>query len=434
MAEQWSSKTAFVLASIGAAVGLGNIWRFPYIASENGGIWFFIPYLACLAIIGMPLFLMETGQGFREKKSYAKSVLQTKNISFLKKPIRAAIGFFPVVVSLVITGYYMVLCAWTLWFAGNFLLGSAPSFQHMQNDFSPIAYFILIFVAAYFTVFRGISKGIEPITGKLVPLLFISLILLAIYSATLEGALDSFQRSAFSGAEKIFEPRTWYYALSQVLFSLSVGYGIMFTYGMHLKRGKDIFSSTIQVAGADTAASALAFIAVVMLSSTLSSPGSGLALSFETLPLFFLSQGILGAVVGALFFGLLFAAAFTSVISMVEHVNASFVPFGKRWGVVAGAGIFLVGLLSSLSYSPLALSMFGKPFLDLFDFFFGSFLAPFSALAVAISCAYLLPHKEISAAIGIPLRYEGYFAFASRVLVPIALLLIVVFSQISGLY
>ncbi|MFA6213760.1 MAG: hypothetical protein WC717_00595 [Candidatus Micrarchaeia archaeon] len=434
MAEQWSSRTAFVLASIGAAVGLGNIWRFPYIASENGGVWFFIPYLACLAIIGIPLFLMETGQGFREKKSFAKSVLQTRNIPLLKKPVRAALGFFPVVVSLVITGYYMVLCAWTLWLAGNLLLGSAPTFQHMQADYSPIAYFILIFAAAYFTVFRGISKGIEPITGKLVPLLFLSLFVLAAYACTLPGALGAFQSSAFSGAGKIFEPRAWYYALSQVLFSLSVGYGIMFTYGMHLKRGKEVFPVSLQVAGADTAASALAFVAVAMLSYALSSPASGLALSFEALPGFFLSQGIVGTIVGALFFGILFSAAFTSVISMVEHVNASFAPFGKKWGALAGAGIFLVGALSALSYSPLSLSAFGKPFLDLFDFFFGSFLAPFSALAVAISCAYLLPHKGLAGAIGVPRSYGGYFSLASRLLVPIALLLIVFFSQISGLY
>jgi NSS family neurotransmitter:Na+ symporter len=434
MADGFSSKTAFVLASIGAAVGLGNIWRFPYIASEHGGIWFLIPYLVCLLVIGIPLFLLEAGQGFLNKKGYFKSIEASKNLKFIRAPLRKAIGTFPVLVSTVILGYYSALCAWSVWFAVEFILGNNPTFGLMQASYTPVLAFIIVFAAACYVSFRGISKGIEPVTGYLVPLLFIFLLLLFAYALLLPGSIGQLEKLFAGNSEKLIDPRTWYYALSQVLFSLSVGYGIMYTYGMHLKSGKGIFSSGFQVAGADTAASLLAFFTVVMVSAAAGPAANGLALSFETLPAFFASQGLLGAIIGASFFILLFSAAFTSIISMLEHtmVSTSFV--GAMGKVAISAGIFIIGMLSVLSYSPAELQLFGKPVLDLLDFVFGTFLAPFSALVVAFGCAYLLPHHKIAKAIGLPAKYWGLFSLAAGKVVPAALILLIIFSQLSGLY
>ncbi|MFH0817267.1 MAG: sodium-dependent transporter [Candidatus Micrarchaeota archaeon] len=434
MADAWSSKTAFVLASIGAAVGLGNIWRFPYIASENGGLWFIIPYLVCLLIVGIPLFLLETGQGIILGRGFFKAIEQSPNLPFIKKPVRRLFGTFPVLVSTVILGYYTALCSWTLWFAVQFILGNGPSFSAMQQSYTSVIAFIVVFATAYWVVKRGISKGIEPITRYLVPTLFAFLLVLFIYSLTLPDAGSHLEMKLSGGFDKLFEPRTWYYALSQVLFSLSVGYGIMFTYGTYLKNGKGVFASAFQVAGADTAASLLAFISIVIIGATVNSPDSGLALSFEILPAFFASQGISGILIGAVFFGLLFGAAFTSVISMLEHTAVSTSFLKKRWRLSIEAAVFALGLLSVLSYTPLRLGAFGKPILDLLDFVFGTILAPFSALVIVISCAYLLPHQHLAGKIGVPERYRWLFVLAIRKVIPIAFLLLIIFSEMAGLY
>ena len=434
MADAWSSKTAFVLASIGAAVGLGNIWRFPYIASENGGLWFIIPYFICLLIIGIPLFLLETGQGIILGRGFFKAIEQSPNLPFIKRPVRRLFGTFPVLVSAVILGYYTALCSWTLWFTIQFIMGHGPSFSAMQQSYTPVIAFVAVFAAAYWVVKRGISKGIEPITRYLVPTLFVFLLVLFFYSLTLPGAGSLLEMKLGRGFEKIFDPRTWYYALSQVLFSLSVGYGIMFTYGTYLKSGKGVFVSAFQVAGADTAASLLAFFSIVIIGATVNSPDSGLALSFETLPAFFASQGIFGVLIGTIFFGLLFSAAFTSVISMLEHTAVSTSFLKKQWRLSIEATVFVLGLLSVLSYTPLKLGVFGKPVLDMLDFVFGTIFAPYSALVIVFSCAYLLPHRHLAGKIGVPERYRWYFVLAIRKVIPIAFLLLIIFSEMASLY
>lgn len=434
MSDGWSSKKAFVLASIGAAVGLGNIWRFPYIASENGGIWFLLPYFICLVLVGMPLFMLESGQGFLLKRSFYKSVEASSNLPFIKKNIRRILGAFPVLVSTAILGYYMALCAWTLWFAAKFLLGDAPTFSLMSQNFGSIVTYLIVFASGYYIAMKGISKGIEPVTSLLVPLLFVLLAGIFLYSLALPGALDALASTFSAPADAAFNPRTWYYALSQVLFSLSVGYGIMFTYGMHLKAGRGLFGSSFEVAGADTAASLLAFFTIIMITGSIGTAQSGISLSFEALPLFFVTQGIVGFLAGAAFFLLLFSAAFTSIISMISHTAKSTEFLHPGYKTLIAAGVFAIGLLSALSYSPMQLTAFGKPLLDLFDFAFGTFLAPFSALAVVFACAYLLPHHKVASAIGIPARFHAAFSFLIQKVLPAAFLLLIIFSQITGLY
>ncbi len=434
MGDGWSSKGAFVLASIGAAVGLGNIWRFPYIASGNGGLWFLVPYFICLVLVGIPLFMLEAGQGFISKKGFFKAVEGSAGMPLVRRGWRRVAGIFPVLVSTVILGYYAALCSWTLWFAAQFLLGNNPSFAAMQQGPGTIVAFIIVFASAYLIAMRGISRGIEPVTGYLVPLLFVFLLALFAYSLTLQGALSHLERALLGGPQSMLEPKAWYYALSQVLFSLSVGYGIMFTYGLHLKKGGQIFASAFQVAGADTAASLLAFSSVLIIGGVAGAQASGIALSFEALPAFFANEGLLGMAAGGAFFVLLFCAAFTSVLSMIEHTRKStqFLRTGGRLAVACS--VFLIGMGSVLSYTPLGLEAFGKPVLDLLDFVFGTFLAPFSALAVALCCAYLLPHRNIARRIGVPAQYAGLFALAAGKIVPLAIIALIIFSQMSGLY
>jgi len=434
MNDSWTSKKAFVLASIGAAVGIGNIWRFPYIASEHGGIWFLIPYFVCLLVVGIPLFLVETGQGFNSKKGFFKSVEDSKDVPFIDGRMRKALGLFPVFVSTVILGYYTALCSWTLWFAIEFMLGNEPSFAIMQQSYTPVITFVIVFAAAFLVVMKGIHKGIEPATHYLVPMLFIFMILLLAYSLSLPNATSHLGSALTGSSEKIFDTRTWYYALSQVLFSLSVGYGIMFTYGMHLKNGRGIFRSAFQVAGADTAASLLAFFSIIVISSVIGTQASGMMLSFEAFPAFFASQGLAGAVVGAAFFALLFSAAFTSVISMIENTRDSTAFLDSGWRFSISVGVFLIGMFSVLSYCPMNLMLFGKPVLYTLDFMFGTFLAPFSAIVVAFCCAYLLPHEHIAREMGVPKKYWPAFTFIIRKVLPLAFLSLILFSQLSGLY
>ncbi|MFH2105979.1 MAG: hypothetical protein ABII22_01855 [Candidatus Micrarchaeota archaeon] len=430
----WHSKTAFILASIGAAVGIGNIWRFPYIASENGGIWFLIPYFVCIIVVGIPLFLMETGQGFLSKKEFMKAVETSKNLPFVKKFMRNMIGAFPIIVILVITAYYMAITSWILWFAIQFLMGNAVTFGEMAQEYSPIFAFIAVFAAGYYIALKNINKGIEPATKVLVPLFFVLLVALLIYSLSLPNSIDHLQTAFNGGPDKIFEPKTWYYALSQTLFSLSVGYGIIFTYGTHIKTGKMIYSSTFEVAAADLIASLIAFSTIAILSGVLGTHASGIGLSFDILPPFFENQGTIGLVLGVIFFILLFSAAFSSLIAMLNHINTSisFMQTSKK--AIVAAAIFAIGLASILSYSPLKLDIFGKPVLDQLDFLFGTFLAPFCAIAIVICCAYFLPHEDIAKSIGIPKKYHKIFIMLIQKIIPTLLILLILFSQISGLY
>jgi neurotransmitter:Na+ symporter, NSS family len=432
--EKWTSKTAFVLVSIGAAVGLGNIWRFPYIANENGGIWFLIPYVVCLLAVGIPLFLLEAGQGFLSKRGFMKSVEQSTDIPFFKKEWRNAVAMFPVLVSTVIMSYYAVLCGWTLWLVIEFLLNRTISFAAMQQSFTPVILFVAVLASAFWVVKKGIHKGLEPASHYLVPLLFISLILLFIYALTLPGALGLLWQGISGNSGKVLEAKTWYFALSQVFFSLGVGYGMMFTNGIYLKKGNGIFASSFQVAGADTLASVLAFFTITIFGGIIGAYSSGLAFSFEALPAFFAGQGAIGIAMGAAFFMLLFSAAFTSMLSFVEHTMVSIDFLGPLKKLAVWAGVFLLGLFSALSYTPLRLTLLGNPVLDQLDFTFGTFLAPFSAIVLIFACTYLLPHRHIAKAIGVPKNYEAVFGVLVKRVIPLAIALIILFSQISGLY
>ena len=300
--DMWGSRKAFVFAAIGSAVGLGNVWRFPYIASENGGIWFLVPYAVCIILVGLPLLLLETGQGLQNRRNLVESAVRSMGAHFPGRAGRLALGAFPVFVSTVIMAYYAAICAWTLWFAFEFALGATPTFGAMQKEYSPLAAFAVVFAGGYFIAAKGAHRGIEPVTNWLVPALFLILALLFAYALALPGALAYLEGTFSTGAEKLLEPRTWYYALSQVLFSLSVGYGIMFTYATSLRSGRGLISSSLQIAGADTAASVLAFLTITILASSLGNSAGGMALSFEALPVLFSGGGWAGVAAGVGFF------------------------------------------------------------------------------------------------------------------------------------
>ncbi|MDE1851178.1 MAG: sodium-dependent transporter [Candidatus Micrarchaeota archaeon] len=434
LSDSWGSGTAFIFASIGAAVGLGNIWRFPYIATEHGGIWFLVPYVVCLLLIGIPLFMLEAGQGLLSRKGFVQSIERSKDVPFVNRSARKALGIVPVFVSTAILSYYMVLCGWTLWLALSFVVGHRPTFAALQSGYMPALAFIGIFAFGYAVVAKGVRKGIEPFTDKIIPLLFLALATLFIYALTLPGAL-SHVGNLFSGSPySILDGKTWYYALSQSLFSLSVGYGIIFTTSIYLKKGKGIFGSAFLVAGADTAASLLMFVALAAIAGFIGTSASGLPLSFEVLPAFFAAKGMLDLVVGAVFFALLFAAAFTSVLAMMEHTRTSIGFLSDGWKTVIWICVFLAGLLAALSYTPLSVSIFGKPVLDQMDFVFGTFMAPFAALAVAFGCAYLLPHERVAKAIGVPENQISFFVLLVKKVIPISVSLLIIFSQLSGIY
>lgn len=433
-ADRWTSRMTFVLVSIGAAVGLGNIWRFPYIASENGGIWFLLPYVVCLVAVGIPLFMLEAGQGFLSRKGFFKAVEQSTDVPFVRSSWRRAVGALPVLVSTAIMSYYAVLCCWTLWFAVDFVLGKGSTFATMQNSFTPVLAYIVVGALAFWVVTKKINKGIEYVARYMVPLLFVSMIALFAYALTLPGAMGYILKGTSGGFHVIFDAKTWYFALAQVFFSMSVGYGLMFTNGIYLRKGKEIFASAFQVAGADTLVSVLALFTVMIFGSVLAVAPSGFAFSFEALPAFFASKGIAGAAMGTALFALLFSAAFTSLVVMIKHtmVSTEHLLTGKKLAV--WVGVFVLGLLAVLSYTPLRLSVLGKPILDQLDFTFGTFLAPFSALAVVLACAYLLPHERLAKAIGVPKKYAKLFTLLTKEVIPIAIVLLILFAQAAGLY
>jgi len=347
--EQWGSRLGFVLAAAGSAIGLGNIWRFPYLAGEGGGGAFVLIYLLCVLLIGMPYLYAELSLGRNSQRNPVgaiKSITGGGSAWIL-------VGGFCVLAGFVILSYYSVVAGWAVGYAAKDIIAPTMGFQEFAASPGMVIALLGVFLLLTFlVVVGGIEEGIERWAKILLPILFVLILLVIFRAVTLEGAMEGlafylvpdFSEITFSLVVA---------ALGQAFFTLSLGMGAMITYGSYLPKGEDIAVSGIYVVLFNTL---IALMAGLMIFPAIfamgADPETGPALVFVVLPKVF-AQMPLGGLVSVLFFLLLSIAALTSSISLLEVVVSYFVD-EKEWSRqksvwIIGSVVFLMAIPSALS-------------------------------------------------------------------------------------
>jgi NSS family neurotransmitter:Na+ symporter len=437
----WGSKVAFVFAAAGSAIGLGNIWRFPMVVGQNGGAIFVLVYILGVALIGFSVMLAELVIGRHSQKNPVGAFKFIKPGSIWK-----LIGYFGIMTAVCILSYYAVIAGWS---AGYLIKTATGSFKasltselsdQIFTEFSAdplqaILFFLLMIGITTFIVSKGIKGGIERWTKILMPILFILIVFLAVRALTLPGAREGISFylkpdfSQLSGKLVLF-------ALGQAFFSLSLGMGIMVTYGSYISKSDNLVTSAGWVCFFD---SLIAFLAGIIIFPTLFaipgiSPTAGSGLVFKVLPLIF-SKIPGGILFGTLFFILFSIAALTSTISLLEVPVAYFVDerswSRKKAAILVGLFVFCLGIPSALSSGGMA--FFTKiNFQGNMDFIFNSLFLPIGALLICVFLGYVWGVKKAAQEVltGNPkFRLQPLWAFSVKFLSPITILVILYFIK-----
>ena len=440
--SQWGSKIGFILAAGGSAVGLGNIWRFPYLAGENGGGAFVLIYLITVAIIGFTLMLAEFTIG---RYSQSNAVGAFKNID--KR--FGFIGFIGVIVAFLIMGFYMIVGGWSLAYIFKAITGTinstdpkflSSSFNELVvNDFQPILWGGIYIILNIFIVSSGINKGIEKASKILMPALFVIMIILTFKSLSLEGAMEGVKFFIKPNFSEI-TPKVVLNAAGQAFFSLSLGMTCMVTYGSYLNKSENLVKNAMIVPLLDTLVAIMAgFVILPAVFAFGVKPTSGPSLLFITLPPVFELMP-LGVLFEALFFILVGIAAITSTISILEVVVAYFTEtynFSRaKTTIIIALICFIVGIPSSLSFGTMSdVTFFGKTYFEWFDYIASNILLPVGGLFISIFVGWIMNTKDVEDEITnggtIKFGLMKVFFFATRFLAPIGIILVLL--QATGI-
>jgi neurotransmitter:Na+ symporter, NSS family len=393
---QWGSKFGFIMAAAGSAVGLGNIWRFPYLTGQNGGAAFVLVYILCVVLVAVPMLINEIALGRLTGKNPVGAVQKLGG----NKLWISLVGVLPLIVTFVVLSYYSTIAGWTVGYIFTSLFSiNMPFAEFIANPtyVIPLGAFVILMTALI--VLGGVSGGIEKATKIMMPLLFVLLIVVIFRSVTLPGAGKGVAYYLVPDFSKI-NGHVILAALTQAFFSLGVGWGMMITYGSYLPKSQNIVTSSLWVGAMDTSIALLAgFMVFPAVFAFNQSPTEGPTLVFTVLSNVF-QQMPLGNIAGALFFLLLFFAAITSTISMLEAPSAYFMD-QKKWNRKKAAWTvaivaFLFGIPSALSsggmdfFSNLTVQYPGLPkptvgFLNIVDHLFGNL---FMMLVVLCTCLF----------------------------------------------
>ncbi len=380
--NKFGSKLGVVMAAAGSAVGLGNVWRFPYLAGENGGGAFLLVYIICVLVIGIPVMMSEFVIG---RRGGGNAVGAMRSLSGGRK--WDWLGAICILCSILILAFYLVVTGWCVKFFLLSLFGTAPA--DWINTLIALGLNVLI-------LGLGVEKGIEKVSTVLMPLLLVLLVMLVVRSLTLPNSGE--------GIRFLFEPDftkittdVWLAALSQSFFTLSLGMGCMLTYASYMKKEQNLWSTAAQVASIDTLVAILAGVAVFPAVFSLGfSPTEGPQLVFDVLPEVFHSMPG-GSVFGVLFFLLLLIAAVTSAISIQEiqvaYLHEQHQMSRSKALVWTTAVAFALAMLCSLSLDG-SLSIGGRGLFDWFDYLTSKFLMPLGAIGFVLYLGWFYPTEE----------------------------------------
>lgn len=404
----FSSKLGVILATAGSAVGLGNVWRFPYMAGENGGAVFIMIYVACILLLGIPCMVSEFIIGRHGQANTARAYRKLAGGSPW-----SVIGYMGVLTGFLITGYYAVVAGWCLQYIWASLVGHLQGdptyFQTYFAEFSgdpvkPIFWTVIILVFTYLIIEHGVRDGIERASKLLMPTLFFLLLIIVGASCMLPGA--------DKGIEFLFKPDfaainsdVFLAALGQAFYSLSIAMGCICTYASYFSRQTNLTKSAIQIGVIDSLVAILAGLMIFPAAFSVGvNPDSGPSLIFITLPNVFqqafAQMPVVGYVIAVLFFLLLSLAALTSLISLHE-VSTAFIHeemrvTRKRAAVIVTILACIIGAFCSLSLGATdKLVLFGRPLFDWFDFITGQIFLPVVGFLTCIFIGWFVPHKVV---------------------------------------
>ena len=404
----FSSKLGVILATAGSAVGLGNVWRFPYMAGENGGAVFIMIYIACILLLGIPCMVSEFIIGRHGQANTARAYRKLAGGSPW-----SVIGYMGVLTGFLISGYYAVVAGWCLQYVWASLIGHLQGdptyFQTYFAEFSgdpvkPIFWTVIILVVTYLIIEHGVRDGIERASKLLMPTLFFLLIIIVGASCMLPGAEK--------GVEFLLKPDfsainsdVFLAALGQAFYSLSIAMGCICTYASYFSRQTNLTKSAIQIGVIDSLVAILAGLMIFPAAFSVGvNPDSGPSLIFITLPNVFqqafAQMPVVGYVIAVLFFLLLSLAALTSLISLHE-VSTAFIHeemrvTRKRAAVIVTILASIIGAFCSLSLGATdKLILFGRPLFDWFDFVTGQVFLPVVGFLTCIFIGWFVPHKIV---------------------------------------
>ena len=430
----FTSKFGVIAAAAGSAVGLGNIWRFPYVLGENGGGAFLIVYLIFVLGIGVPVMLSEFIIG---RKAQRNAYGSFKKLA--PKSKWSIVGVLGLVAAFFILAFYSTIAGWTLEYIVKAISNSFSGHdttaifkEFKQSTFRPIIWQLVFMALTAYIVYAGVQKGIERYTKILMPLLLVLIIIICIRSVTLPGASK--------GLEFLFNPdfskinlKVVLEALGQAAFSLSIGMGTLITYGSYIPKNNNLAKTAVDVSLADTLIAVLAGIMIFPAVFALGfNPEAGPGLVFEVLPNLFLSMPG-GYFFSILFFVLIAIAALTSTVSVLEVVVAFFseeLNMSRTKATIIGSvSISFIGVFATLSFSNLSsFKIFDKTIFEILDYTSANILLPVGALLIVIFVSWKLRRiktlNELSNDGKLRLRIFNVFFFIIKYIAPLAIILV----------
>lgn len=441
--SSFSGKLGFVLAAAGSAVGLGNLWRFPYLAAKYGGGIFLLVYLILAVTFGYALMIAEVSIGRRTGLSAVGA--------FRKLDKRcSAVGYLASLVPIIILPYYCVIGGWVIKYFTVFASGQAGAAakdgyfeSFIAQTGQPVLWLVVFILVTAVVVFLGVEKGIEKVSKILMPLLVLLSLGIAIYSITMPGALDGVKYYILPDFSN-FSIMTVVAAMGQLFYSMSLAMGIMITYGSYMKKDVDLEKSVSQIEVFDTGIAFIAGLMIVPAVFTFSggnaeSINAGPGLMFVTLPKVFEAMPM-GSLLGGFFFVLVLFAALTSSISLMETI-VSIVQDKLGWGrklscIIVTLFTLAMALPSSLGFGIWSsVTPMGMSFLDFFDFISNSLLMPVVAFLTCIFVGFWIGPKVISEEVksSSAFKREKLFVVMIRYIAPVFIIAILVSSILNAL-
>lgn len=423
--QQWSSEPAFIASMAGAAVGLGNLWRFPYMMGENGGGAFLVAYLIALIVVVLPIMMLEVAAGRLSKGGAVHTFGKINRFG-------RYYGWFVVLITVAITSYYLVITGWTLGYTVDAFRQDVEVFPEFSAGYNSVWYFIAVTLLAGAILIKGV-KAIETASKILMPVLLLVIIYLVFEASHTSGWNQAKDFFFVVDWPRLLNVELWAFAFGQAFYTLAIGQGYLITYGSFIPRDTNVPRACLIVAGTETSIALLAgWMIFPFLFSFGMQPDAGSQLAFVTLPQVFASiEG--GAYLAMLFFTLFFAAAFSSCLAGLKVLIAAVAEEFRQSNTQAVVWVCLLmlvlGLFSALSFTPLNLNINGEPVLDVIDRIAGGDVIIVSGIMGAALFCWFIPPQTIRGVLGTENRWWEWRIYLIGRFLPV---LVVAWLMVTG--